>query len=163
MDLSTFSGLVSGYTSAVNGVQVWTIIAVILSIVAAVLVYVLYINSKTDFKGFAKSFRDFLSFKTMYIEVLAKMFYIGMTAYFILTSINYLILLGGDGILSFLAQLVLYPLAIRFAYEFVIVIVKIWQNTTIIAENTGKKPVAAKVVEKIEAVKKATKKTAKKK
>ncbi|MBO7657445.1 hypothetical protein J6S55_02295 [Candidatus Saccharibacteria bacterium] len=160
MDLSTLSGLVSGYSSAINGVQVWTIIAVILSIVAAVLVYALYINSKTEFKGFAKLFRDFLSFKTMYIEALAKMFYIGMTAYFILTSINYLILLGGDGVLSFLTQLVLYPLAIRFAYEFIMVIVKIWHNTSAIAENIGGKA-AVKTVAK-SATKPATK-TAKKK
>lgn len=139
MDLSTLSGLVSGYTSAVNGVQVWTTIAVILSVVAAVLVYVLYINSKTNFKGFAKSFRDFLSFKTMYIEALAKMFYIGMTAYFILTSVNYLILLGGNGVLSFFTQLILYPLAIRFAYEFVMVIIKIWHNTEKDTSKSSKK------------------------
>ena len=139
MDLSTITGLVNGYASSVNGVQVWTIVAVILSIVAAVLVYLLYIKSKTDFKGFAKSFRDFLSFKTMYIEVLAKMFYIGMTVYYILTSINYLILLGGNGVLSFLTQLVLYPLVIRFAYEFIMVIVKIWHNTEKTTEKEKKK------------------------
>lgn len=134
MDLSTLSGLVSGYTSSINGVQVWTIIAVILSVVAALLAYFLYIKSKTDFKGFLKSLRDFLSFKTMYIEVLAKMFYIAMTVYYVLTSINYLILLGGNGILPFFAQLLLYPLVIRFAYEFIMVIVKIWRNTEKMAE-----------------------------
>lgn len=140
MDLSTLLGgsssssLLSGYASAVNGVQIWSIVAVVLSIFAAVLAYLLYIKSKNNYKGFLASLRDFLSFKTMYIEALAKMFYIGMTVYYVLTSINYLILLGGDGIISFLTQLILYPLAIRFAYEFIMVIVKIWHNTEKIAE-----------------------------
>lgn len=131
---SNSTSLISGYTSSMNGVQIWTIVAVILSIVAGLLVYLLYIKSKADFKGFAKSFRDFLSFKTMYIEALAKMFYVAMTVYYILTSINYLILLGGNGILSFFTQLLLYPIVIRFVYEFIMVIVKIWRNTEKLAE-----------------------------
>lgn len=173
MDLSTLLGgsssnsLLDGYVNTVNntinGVQVWTIIAVILSIAAAVLVYFLYIKSTTGFKGFWQTVKDFLSFKTMCIEALAKMFYVATTVYLVLTSINNLILLGADGVLPFFSQLLLYPLVARFAYEFIMVIVKIWQNTTIIAENTGKKPVAAKVAEKIEEVKKAAKKTIKKK
>ena len=95
MDLSTLfdssnygNSLLGGYTNTINGVQVWTIIAVILSIVAAILVYFLYVKSNTEFKGFWKTLRDFLSFKTMCIEALAKMFYVATTVYFVLTSIN---------------------------------------------------------------------------
>ena len=168
MDLSTLldssnygNSLLGGYTNTINGVQVWTIIAVILSIVAAILVYFLYVKSNTEFKGFWKTLRDFLSFKTMCIEALAKMFYVATTVYFVLTSINNLILLGGDGIMPFFSQLLLYPLVARFAYEFIMVIVKIWRNTSVIAESVEKKP-AAKVVEKVETAKKATKTTKKK-
>ena len=141
MDLSTLfdssssGSSLGGYASAVNGVQIWSIVAMVLSVFAAILAYLLYVKSKNDYKGFLASLRDFLSFKTMYIEALAKMFYIGMTIYYILTSINYLILLGGNGIISFLTQLILYPLVIRFAYEFIMVIVKIWRNTDKIVGN----------------------------
>ena len=138
MDLSTLltesSSNMVGYSNAVSGVQIWSIVAIVLSIFAGILVYLLYIKSKNNYKGFLASLRDFLSFKTMYIEALAKMFYIGMTVYYVLTSINYLILLGGNGIISFLVQLFLYPLVIRFAYEFIMVIVKIWRNTEKIVE-----------------------------
>ena len=135
---SLFSGsassLISGYTSSAQGVMIWSIIAAILAITGAILVYFLFVKSKTDFKGFAKNLRDYLSFKTMHIEALAKMFYYACTIYLVLTSINNLILLGGNGVLPFFEQLLLYPLVLRFAYEFVIVIVRIWKNTEKIAE-----------------------------
>ena len=138
MDLESLlggaSGLVSGYTSSVQGIFIWSIIAAILAITGAILIYFLFVKSKTDFKGFAKNLRDYLSFKTMHIEALAKMFYYAGTIYIVLTSINNLILLGGNGVLPFFEQLILYPLALRFAYEFVIVIVRIWKNTDKIAE-----------------------------
>ncbi|MBQ7202339.1 hypothetical protein IJS18_03080 [Candidatus Saccharibacteria bacterium] len=138
MDLESLlggaSGLVSGYTSSVQGIFIWSIIAAILAITGAILIYFLFVKSKTDFKGFAKNLRDYLSFKTMHIEALAKMFYYACTIYIVLTSINNLILLGGNGVLPFFEQLILYPLALRFAYEFVIVIVRIWKNTDKIAE-----------------------------
>ncbi len=137
MDLSTLFGGSStglGYTYSYGtgstlGIFIWTIVAVILAIVGAILIYFLFVKSKADFKGGAKAFRDYLSFKTMHIEGLAKMFYYATTIYVVLTSINSLILLGGNGVLPFFEQLLLYPLVIRFAYEFVMVIVKIWRNT----------------------------------
>lgn len=144
MDLSTLLGgssSTSGYTSLYSGlsgsylgVTIWTIVALVLAIVGAILIYFLFVKSKADFKGFAKSFRDYLSFKTMHIEALVKLFYYATTIYVVLTSINNLILLGGNGVLPFFEQLLLYPLVIRLVYEFVMVIVKIWRNTEKMAE-----------------------------
>lgn len=138
MDLqSLMNTAYSSYTSTSNtilGIQIWTIVATILAIAAAILIYFLFVKSKADFKGFAKSLRDYLSFKTMHIEALAKMFYYAFVIYFVLTSINNLILLGGNGVLPFFEQLLLYPLVLRFAFELVMVLCRIWRNTDKLAE-----------------------------
>lgn len=138
MDLESLlggaSGLVSGYTSSVQGIFIWSIIAAILAITGAILIYFLFVKSKTDFKGFAKNLRDYLSFKTMHIEALAKMFYYAFVIYFVLTSINNLILLGGNGVLPFFEQLLLYPLVLRLAFELILVLCRIWRNTDKLAE-----------------------------
>ena len=138
MDLqSLMNTAYSSYTSTSNtilGIQIWTIVATILAIAAAILIYFLFVKSKADFKGFAKSLRDYLSFKTMHIEALAKMFYYAFVIYFVLTSINNLILLGGNGVLPFFEQLLLYPLVLRLAFELVMVLCRIWRNTDKLAE-----------------------------
>ena len=138
MDLqSLMNTAYSSYTSTSNtilGIQIWTIVATILAIAAAILIYFLFVKSKADFKGFAKSLRDYLSFKTMHIEALAKMFYYAFVMYFVLTSINNLIFLGGNGVLPFFEQLLLYPLVLRFAFELVMVLCRIWRNTDKLAE-----------------------------
>ena len=138
MDLqSLMNTAYSSYTSTSNtilGVQIWTIVATILAIAAAILIYFLFVKSKADFKGFAKSLRDYLSFKTMHIEALAKMFYYAFVIYFVLTSINNLILLGGNGVLPFFEQLLLYPLVLRLAFELILVLCRIWRNTDKLAE-----------------------------
>ena len=138
MDLqSLMNTAYSSYTSTSNtilGIQIWTIVATILAIAAAILIYFLFVKSKADFKGFAKSLRDYLSFKTMHIEALAKMFYYAFVIYFVLTSINNLILLGGNGVLPFFEQLLLYPLVLRLAFELILVLCRIWRKTDKLAE-----------------------------
>ena len=138
MDLqSLMNTAYSSYTSTSNtilGIQIWTIVATILAIAAAILIYFLFVKSKADFKGFAKSLRDYLSFKTMHIEALAKMFYYAFVIYFVLTSINNLILLGGNGVLPFFEQLLLYPLVLRLDFELILVLCRIWRNTDKLAE-----------------------------
>jgi hypothetical protein len=138
MDLqSLMNTAYSSYTSTSNtilGIQIWTIVATILAIAAAILIYFLFVKSKADFKGFAKSLRDYLSFKTMHVEALAKMFYYAFVIYFVLTSINNLILLGGNGVLPFFEQLLLYPLVLRLAFELILVLCRIWRNTDKLAE-----------------------------
>ena len=141
---SLLSGLQSSMNStsnAMQGIQVWTIVATILAIVGAILVYFLYIKSKTNFKGFAKTLRDYLSGDLIHIESLAKMFYYAALIYVILSSINYLIMIGmggvdaGSCILSFFIQLLLGPILVRFIFEIIMMFIRIWKNT----ENLKKK------------------------
>lgn len=109
--------------------EVWIILAPILAIVGAILLYFLFIRPTADPKNpTAKSLKDFLSFKTMKIEALVKMFYYACTFYCILASFNWLTL-GGDFIWQFFEQLILGPIVIRLIYEFIMVIIGIWHNT----------------------------------
>ena len=116
-------------TKSNSGAEVWMILAPILAIVGAILLYFLFVRPAADPKNpTAKLLKDFLSFKTMKIEALVKMFYYACTFYCILASFNWLTL-GGDFIWQFFEQLILGPIVIRLIYEFVMVIIKIWHNT----------------------------------
>ncbi|MBR2709546.1 hypothetical protein IKE72_00485 [Candidatus Saccharibacteria bacterium] len=122
-----------------EGVQIWSIIALVLAIVGGILVYFLFIRSKTAAKGkFAKWLKDFLSFKIMWIEPILKVVYYAATIYAMLLSFSFLGL-GGYGFLAFLVCLILVPICIRLAYEAAMMFIMIWRNTRDIAENTEKK------------------------
>lgn len=116
-------------SSSNTGAQVWAILAPILAIIGAILLYFLFVNTKDEPKNkTAKAIKDFLSFKTMKVEALVKMFYYATTFYVILTSFDWLSF-GGNYIFQFFAQLILGPIAIRLAYELIMVLVGIWHNT----------------------------------
>ena len=137
----------SDYTSSMYntaaGVGIWGIIALILAIVGGILVYFLFVKSKTEPKGkFAKWLKDFLAFKIMWIEPILKVVYYIATIFVILISFSILgtiNVLGGMALLSFLLCLVLGPVAIRIFYEMTMMFIMIWRNTRDIAENTKKK------------------------
>lgn len=136
------SGLSSGIqnsinstNSAIQGIQIWTIIVTILAIVGSILIYFLFVKSKNDFKGGLKTLRDYLSGDLIHVEALAKMFYYAGLIYVILGSINYLIEIGVSGtdagscILQFFLQLLLGPIIIRFGFEIIMLFIRIWKNT----------------------------------
>ena len=132
-------------SSAVQGIYVWTIVATILAIVGAILIYFLFIKSKTNFKGGLKTLRDYLSGDLIHIESLVKMFYYAGLIYVVLTSINSLIMIGiggvdaGSCIIAFFAQLLLGPIVVRFIFEVCMLFIRIWKNTNTIAKGGSKK------------------------
>ncbi len=135
--INTYGG--SSTTDAMAGAGIWTIIAAILAIVGGILVYFLFVKSKTEPKGkFAKWLKDFLAFKVMWIEPILKVVYYIATIFIILFSFTFLAL-GGVGILSFFLCLILGPVAVRLAYEMTMMFIMIWRNTKDIADNTKKK------------------------
>ena len=122
-----------------TGFYIWAIIALILAIVGSILVYVLFVRSKSTPKGkFAKWLKDFLSFKVMWIEPILKMIYYFATIFAVLYSFTFLTL-GGTGILMWLMCLILGPIVIRLVYEASMMFIMIWRNTKDIADNTKKK------------------------
>ncbi|MBR3228733.1 hypothetical protein IKF67_00615 [Candidatus Saccharibacteria bacterium] len=129
----------SSAASSMAGATIWMIIAAILAIVGGILVYFLFVRSKTEPKGkFAKWLKDFLAFKVMWIEPILKVVYYIATIYVILFSFTFLAL-GGVGVLSFFLCLILGPICVRLAYEMTMMFIMIWRNTRDIAESTKKK------------------------
>ena len=138
--LSGLQSSINSTSSAVQGIQIWTIVATILAIVGAILIYFLFVKSKTNFKGFAKTLKDYLSGDLIHIESLAKMFYYAGLIYVVLTSINSLIMIGmnvdaGSCIIQFFSQLLLGPILVRFLCALIMMFIRIWKNT----ENLKKK------------------------
>ena len=136
-DLSSSSN--GSYANTVEGIGVWGIIALILAIVGAILVYFLFVKTKAEPKGkFLKWLKKFLSFKIMWIEAILKVTYYFATIFVVLMSFSYLSF-GGYGVLLFFLTLILGPIIVRLIYEAGIMFIMIWRNTKDIAENTGKK------------------------
>ncbi len=129
----------SSSASALEGAGIWVIIAAILAIVGGILVYFLFVKSKTEPKGkFLKWLKDFLNFKVMWIEPILKVVYYIATIFVILFSFTFLAL-GGVGVLSFFLCLILGPVGVRLAYEMTMMFIMIWRNTRDIAEKVAKK------------------------
>ena len=129
----------SSTASVSDGVAIWSIIALILSIIGAILVYFLFVKTKDTPKGkFVKWLKDFLSFKIMWIEAIVKVTYYFATIFVILFSVNFLSE-GGFGVLMFFISLILGPVIVRLIYEASIMYIMIWRNTRDIADNTAKK------------------------
>ena len=135
-----------GYTTTSNdtlalaeGAGIWMIIAAILAIIGGILVYFLFVKSKTEPKSkFAQWLKDFLAFKIMWIEGILKVVYYIATIFAILFSFAFLSL-GGMGVVAFFCCLILGPIIIRLTYEMTMMFIMIWHNTKDIAENTTKK------------------------
>ena len=137
--ISTNDADLMGTASAFEGAGIWMIIAAILAIVGGILVYFLFVKSKTEPKGkFAKWLKDFLAFKIMWIEPILKVIYYVLTIFVVLNSFSFLAL-GGYGVLMWILTLVLGPILIRLGYEATMMFIMIWRNTQDIADNTKKK------------------------
>ena len=137
--LNSLSSSGSSYGSTAQGIGIWSIIALILSIVGGILIYFLFVKQKAEPKGkFLKWLKDFLTFKIMWIEPILKVVYYILTIFVILYSFTFLAL-GGYGILPFFLCLILGPVVVRLGYEMTMMFIMIWRNTRDIADNTKKK------------------------
>ena len=139
LNSSSSSSYRGSSASDLAGAGIWVIIAAILAIVGGILVYFLFVKSKTEPKGkFAKWLKDFLSFKVMWIEPIMKVVYYIATIFTILFSFTFLAA-GGTGVLMFFISLILGPVVTRIIYESFMMFIMIWHNTQEIADNTKKK------------------------
>lgn len=137
--LNDLSKTGSSSTSGVEGAGIWLIIASILAVVGGILVYFLFVKAKAEPKNkFLKWLKDFLSFKVMWIEPILKVVYYIATIFIVLNSFSFLAL-GGNGVLMWLATLVLGPVILRVLYEANMMFIMIWRNTRDIADNAKKK------------------------
>ncbi len=127
-----------GFEQAIEGVAyaaMWTVVSLILAIIGGVLVYFLFIKGKDlNLSAGLTKLRDLLDFKIMLIEPILKILYLVITIFVILISFNFITI----NFLSFLLTLLLGPVIVRIFYEASLMLVMIWKNTKIIADNTAK-------------------------
>jgi len=116
------------------GVAIWTIVALILAIVGGILIYFLFIKSKSEFSANLNKLRDLLDFKTMLIEPILKILYLILTIFIILISFNFIAV----NFVAFLFCLILGPLVLRVIYETAMMTIMIWKNTKELNENVKK-------------------------
>ena len=116
-------------TSDVNGIaaaSVWIIIAFVLAIIGAFLVYFLFVKSNKKFDNkFVTWLRDFLDFNSMLIETIMKIAYIFIALFITLGSFA----LISSSFVSFLLMLIFGNIIARVTYEFVMITISIWKNT----------------------------------
>ena len=132
MSLYAMSNMMSSGSSSldggISGTQVWMIVATVLAITGGILVYFLFLNKRNEgkFKGFVAWLYNFLSFKNFNLRFLLTITYTMLALYITLTSFNWLVY---GSFWMFVEQLVIGNLILRIAYEFILVIYSIYENT----------------------------------
>lgn len=121
-------------SNSLQGIAIWTIVALILSIIGGILVYFLFIKTNNKLSDNLKKLRDLLDFRIMLIEPILKIIYLIGTIFIILFSFNFITI----NFISFLLTLIIGPVIIRIVYESALILVMIWKNTKIISDNTKK-------------------------
>ena len=121
--------------SAVSVGSPWAIVSLVLGIVGAILGYVLFLKpEKTYPNKFVNWARKFLNFDEMLIEIILKVSYMFLAIYITLSSFD---LIRYD-FLVFVLTLVLGNIALRVAYEGMMLLIGIWKNTKEINAKTKK-------------------------
>lgn len=126
----------SSTPSLFNGLGVWGIISIVAAIIGGICLYftVFSDKNKNAYKGFMAKLYDFVKFKTMFITSFLKAIYIILAIYITLASFG----LIGTSFLAFILALVLGNIVLRIIFEFSLVMLGIYENTTEIAKNTRK-------------------------
>ena len=137
-DYDYLAGETTKAAANVAGTLIWTIIAFIIAIAAGIMIYFMFVKSDKPVSENLKKLKDLLDFKTMLIEPILKVVYICLTIFVILFSFG----LISTSFVLFLMTLIFGPLAIRIAYELMMINIMIWKNTKEINENI--KPKATK-------------------
>ena len=136
MNYYDYNNSLSSTASTIEGIAVWTIVSLILAIIGGILVYVLFIKGKNlKLTPFLNNLRDLLDFRIMVLETILKVLYLIITIFIILVSFSFIAV----NFLTFLLVLIFGPVIVRIIYEASMMLIMIWKNTKIIADNTTAK------------------------
>ena len=109
------------------GAMIWGIIALVLSLVGCFVIYFLFVKKDVKTKSkFVLWLQEFLRFNKMLIEPILKIAYIFGALFLTLGSFA----LIGFNFWKFLAILVGGNILLRIGYEFSMIIIMLWKNTT---------------------------------
>lgn len=116
---SSFTGL----ESANSG---WIGFSLIVSIIAGILVYILFINKNKNkqLDGFKKKLYDFLSFDSLILESILKVSYIVFMLFITLSSFS----LITKSFFGFLSTLIFGNLLLRLVLELSLMLINLWRN-----------------------------------
>lgn len=111
---------------------VWVIVSAVLAIVGGIVLYFLFTSKKNngEYKGFVAWLHSFLRFDKMMIEALLKICYLVSALFITLSSFSVI----STSFLGFLLYLVLGNVILRMIFEFSILGIQLWKNTTEIKE-----------------------------
>ena len=133
-------------TSTIASSAVYVIIAFILGIIGAILVYFLFLDPKKEdnYNGFTKKLYDFLSFKTMTLEFFIKIIYLFSKIFIIIFSLS----LIGQNFLLFLLVLIFGNIIARLIAESSILFLMMYKRVNEIKESVKPNKTAEKEKEK---------------
>ena len=115
-----------GLFSSISVGSPWAIASLVLGIVGAILGYFMFLKPDKKYSNnFVNWAKKFLNFDEMLIEVILKITYMFLAIYITLTSFE---LISYDFLLFFLT-LTLGNVALRVAYEGMMLLIGIWKNT----------------------------------
>lgn len=128
--MNTYGAYDFGYnvTTSSSSVGTWMLVSAVAALIGGIVVYLVFLNKSNEgkYKGFVNWLYDFLSFKSMFAEVLLKVVYLILAIYITLSSFA----LIGINFIAFLAYLIIGNLVLRLMFEFSLVILVICRNTT---------------------------------
>ena len=133
-------------TSTIASSAVYVIIAFILGIIGAILVYFLFLDPKKEdnYNGFTKKLYDFLSFKTMTLEFFIKIIYLFSAIFITIFSLS----LIGQNFLLFLLVLIFGNIIARLIAESSILFLMMYKRVNEIKESVKPNKTAEKEKEK---------------
>ena len=116
---SSFTGLESVNSG-------WIGFSLIVSIIAGILVYILFINKNKNkqLDGFKKKLYDFLSFDSLILESILKVSYIVFMLFITLSSFS----LITKSFFGFLSTLIFGNLLLRLVLELSLMLINLWRN-----------------------------------
>ena len=125
---------VTTVTSSISGQLIWTIIAIVFSIVGGVALYFTIFSKKNDnkYKGFMGILYDLVHFKYFVIDDIFRILYIISVLFITLLSFSYI------GKWQFLIILVGGNLLLRVSYEFMMLFMELCHNVRNISNKTKK-------------------------
>lgn len=128
--------LLGSSVSSMASAGIWTIIAIIVAIIGGICLYFTVFSDKKEgtYTGFMAKFYDFVKFKKMFLTSFLKIMYIISALLVTLLSFGVI----SVNFLAFLAILVIGNVIVRVMFEFALVILGIYENTTEISKNTKK-------------------------
>lgn len=139
---NNYYGGSSSFLDSMGALMVGMIVCLILAVIGGIVLHFVFLSKKNEnkFTGFVGWLYDFLSFKKLLLETVLKIIYL-IAAVFI-TLFSLVTLFAGPGnfganFLSFLLTLSLGNVAIRIAYEFMLLLILICKNTSDISKKLG--------------------------